>query len=306
MGNAAQAALLLLAMAGLFALLGWTVAGALGLLWFGAVAAALSLAGPRVSPHLLMRLYHARPLDEYEAPGLHRLVYELAVRAGLPAVPRIYYLPSDMVNAFAAGEPGSAVIAVTHGLLDTLSPRQLAGVVAHELSHVRAGDMRVMGLADLFSRLTHSLSTLGQLLVLLNLPLLIMGGHGISWLTLLVLVLSPSVSALLQLALSRSREYHADVGAVALTGDPEGLAAALLRIERVQGGFVERLLLPGRRVPEPSLLRTHPPTDERVRRLRALHAASVRAAAAAPGQGFQPPPAGPRHQPRWHVSGLWF
>jgi heat shock protein HtpX len=113
-------------------------------------------------------------------------------------------------------------------------------------------------------------SWVGQLILLLNLPLILAGAAHVPWQVPLVLILSPTIMALLQLALSRTREYDADRGGAELTGDPDGLASALLKLERRVGRVWEEMFLPGRRIPEPSLLRTHPPTDARVRRLRAL------------------------------------
>jgi heat shock protein HtpX len=175
-----------------------------------------------------------------------------------------------MLNAFAVGAPNQAAIAVTDGLLRNLTLREVAGVLAHEISHVRSNDLWVMGLADLFSRATSLMSLMGQFLLLLNIPLLLFGQAAINWFVVLLLIFAPNLSALAQLALSRTREYDADLNAARLTGDPEGLARALQKIEHVQGGWLERIFMPGRRVPEPSLLRTHPQTDERISRLLAL------------------------------------
>ncbi len=127
-----------------------------------------------------------------------------------------------------------------------------------------------MGLADLFSRLTSLLSLLGLSLLLLYLPLALLTQVEFNGLALLLLVLAPHLSALAQLGLSRTREYDADLNAAALTGEPEALARALVKIEQLQHGWWERILLPGRKIPEPSLLRTHPPTAERVERLLQL------------------------------------
>lgn len=234
------------------------------------VAIALALA-PRFPPAVVMRLYRARPLYEPEAPRLFALLDELSRRAGLPRHPRLHLLRSNVLNAFAVGSRDEAAIAVTDSLLRTLSLRELAGVLAHEVSHIRHNDLRVMQLADMVSQLTSTLSFLAQILLLLNLPLLLAGAVPISWLGILLLIAAPTLSALLQLSLSRTREYHADLGACELTDDPVGLASALDKLERYQGGWLERLLHPHGRSTNPSLLRTHPPTAERIRRLLQLH-----------------------------------
>jgi heat shock protein HtpX len=197
---------------------------------------------------------------------------------------------------------------VTDGLIRQLGLRELIGVLAHEVSHVRSNDLWVMGLADMFSRATSILSLLGQMLLLINLPLLLFSAATmINWWVILLLIFAPTLASLAQLALSRTREHHADLNAVQLTGDPDGLASALVRIEQTQGGWLERIFLPGRGVPAPSVLRTHPETSERVERLMALK--STLGAVQGPFDdgaprvtGFGPSIARP---PRWHISGLW-
>jgi heat shock protein HtpX len=201
------------------------------------------------------------------------------------------------------GRRNEAGIAVTDGLLRGLGPRELTGVLAHELSHIANEDMWIMGLADAVSRLTSGLSLAGQILLLVNLPLLLLGQVTLPWLAVALLIAAPAVSALLQLALSRRREYDADLQAVRLTGDPRGLAAALSRLERYRSGWLGRVLLPGRGDPDPSLLRTHPATDERVRRLLELER-EVEVAFPGVQQRFSLrdfPPVSRR--PRWRVGG---
>jgi heat shock protein HtpX len=205
-------------------------------------------------------------------------------------------------NAFAVGSPEDSVVAVSDGMLRLMGPRELAGVLAHEVSHVAHRDLWLMALADAIGRLVALASLFGQLLLLVTLPLALVGMAEVPWLALLVLILAPSAVNLLQLALSRAREFDADLGAAELTGDPEGLAAALGRLERRTGRAWEDLLMPGRRVPEPSLLRTHPPTEERVERLRALVPRRPRLAypRADPWRAAEPAP------PRWRRAGFWY
>ncbi|HEB56920.1 MAG TPA: peptidase M48 [Gammaproteobacteria bacterium] len=306
--NRIQSFLLLLAMSGFLALLGailWGNDGVIALLFMGLM---LVLLNPVITPQLIMRMYRARLLSRSQAPALHAALEQLAQRAELPMTPVLYYIPSRMVNAFAVGTRRQSAIAVSDGLLRILETRETIGVLAHEISHIQNNDMWVMGIADMFSRLTSMLSLFGQLLLLLNLPLIIFSAVSINWIAILILIFAPSLSALAQLGLSRTREYDADLNAVHLTGDPEGLARALLKIERQQGSFMERIFLPGRRIPDPSLLRTHPPTEERVRRLMELqHDGSV-TGMNLPASGFMPDafannPA--QRPPRWHINGLW-
>jgi heat shock protein HtpX len=200
------------------------------------------------------------------------IVDVLSDRAELPSPPPVYVIPSMTLNAFATGSREKAVIGVTEGLLRRLTLNELAGVLAHEISHVRNNDLAVMSLADVMTRFTQMLSYLALFLAILNLPAFLLGDAEISLLGLALLYLAPTVGSLIQLALSRTREYDADLEGAGLTGDPGSLASALEKLERYQGRFWEDMTLPvpGRRIPQPSLLRSHPPTADRIARLRAL------------------------------------
>jgi heat shock protein HtpX len=267
--NAGQAVLLLGGMVVLLAALAWLIFGLRGLLVvlvFGAVAGALR---PEVPSRWVLSAYGARPLPQAVAPQLHRYVRALAERAGLPAAPSLYYVASPMANAFAVGRRDDSALAVTDGILRLLSGREMVGVLAHEISHIRADDMWVMSLSDTLGRITHGLAYLAVILLFLSLPFTMGGAFSPLWFAVILTVL-PTVVTLLQLGLSRSREYDADLEAVMLTGDPNGLASALEQLERSEGRLWERVMVPRRRAPDPLLLRTHPPTAERTRRLRAL------------------------------------
>lgn len=305
--NILQSLLLLLAMAGLLSYLGWLIGGAVGvtLLLLGGLL--LVLLNPRWSPNLMLRAYRAQRLDRRQAPALYSLLTTLANRAAMPTVPVPYYIPSTMISAFSVGARQSAAIALTNGMLQALNAREINGVLAHEISHIRHHDTWVMGLADIFARLTSLMSFTGQLLIVINLPLLLLDEQTISWLAIVILLLAPTVNALMQLALSRTREFHADLGAAELSGDPQGLALALAKMERLRAGFFEQILFPGRRIPEPSLLRTHPPTEERVRRLLALQAPEhdhPPSSSLSPQPMTSLPPLST--PPRWHVHGIWY
>lgn len=300
--------LLLLAMGGLLALVGWLFAGAVGLVWSLTLAVVLGAVSPNVSPRLILRMYRARQLAPAEVPGTHQAVMELARRAGLESMPSLFYVASPVLNAFALGSSRSSFVVLSDGILRKLTPRELIGVLAHEISHVRNNDISVMGLADLFSRLTSVLSTAGQLLLFLNLPLLLLSEYRINWWAIGVLILAPLVSSLIQLALSRSREYDADIAAAELTGDPEGLASALQKIERYQSNVFEQIVMPGRGVPEPSILRTHPHTRDRLARLRSLKLdRPVRRLGDPDVSRFLRPVSGGGSRPaRWRSPGMWY
>lgn len=270
LNNLLQSILLLAGMAALLGLLGWLLAGIEGVIWAGIIGVVFLLVSPRASPRLVFKLSGARPLSVAEAPGLYALVKTLALRARLPALPQLYYMPSQAMNAFTVGNRRQAMIAVTDGLLRGLTRRELTGVLAHEISHVDNNDIWVMTLADTVNRLTSSFSLFGQVLVFINLPLILLGKSGFSWLAILLLVFAPTLSVLLQLALSRTREFDADLGAAQITHDPLGLASALKKLHHYHSGSFRRILMPGRPIPDSSMLRTHPKSEERIRRLVSL------------------------------------
>jgi heat shock protein HtpX len=284
---------------------GWILAGPEGAIW-ALVLGVISLAfAPRMAPAMILRLYGAAPVSPWDLPEVTAILEELARRAELPRVPELYYVPSAMLNAFAVGRCEQSAIALTDGLLRHLTLRELAGVLGHEVSHIRNGDLWLMNLADTVSRLTRMMSLFGQILLLLNLPLLLAGEATVPWPLVLLLVAAPTIVALLQLALSRTREYDADLDAAFLTGDPLGLVGALQKLERYGRGTWEMLAMPGRRNPAPSLLRTHPPTDRRIRRLLDLRGRVPERrptpVSAVPTGRF----AGIDRQPRYRMTGLW-
>ncbi len=235
-----------------------------GLVLFGMVSA------PRLTPEWLMRLSGAVPIERHQAPRLFAVVEALSRRAELPRTPDLYWVPRGFLNAFAVGEPEHSAIAVSEGLLRTLTPREVTGVLAHEVSHVRSGDTQVMLLTEIVARLTGALATVGIVLAVLSIPLVLMGKAGFSWGVIFVLLGSPTLSVLLQMAISRSRERAADLDAARLTGDPRALASALRKIGRFQEGILESILHRHRHGPESPWLRSHPMTAERVKTLLAL------------------------------------
>ena len=300
--NRLQTALLVLTLLGIAAVAGSLLLGDGGL-WLALAAAGFTLLlEPAAASGLTLRLYGARPLHPDEAPDLWAVLRELAARAGLPAVPVPHYVPSGVVNAFATGSKHHAAIALTDGLLRSLTPRELTGVLGHEIAHIANEDLRVMGLADSISRLTHLLALLGQLAIVLSLPTLLLGVTEVNWPALLLLAVAPQLALLAQLGLSRVREFDADRLAAELTGDPHGLASALAKIERVSRSW-RAWLLPGWGNPEPSWLRTHPATAERIERL--LELAPPPAMPPFPSARFVPEVTVSPRPPRWRTGGLW-
>lgn len=300
--NRLQTVLLILLLVAISALAGGLIFGTLGL-WIALGASLLALLiAPSAASAITLRLYRAHPIHPSEAPGLWALVRELAAAAELPSVPTPHYVPSTLINAFATGSKRHSAIALTDGLLRALTPRELAGVVAHEIAHIVHEDLRVMGLADYVSRLTSLLALVGQVSLIIALPLLLTGQVEVNWIGLLLLVISPHLALLAQLGLSRVREFDADHTAARLTGDPQGLASALAKIDRINRSW-RSWIMPGWGNPEPSWLRTHPPTAERIAKLLQLLPAQPSprpiASSFVPGATAMPRP------PRWHPGGFW-
>jgi heat shock protein HtpX len=290
------------------------------LLWgvAGVIAAAILIAlvwplALRMPPEAVMRLYQATRIPSDESQ-LSSLVDVLAYRAGLLRRPDLYVIPSTTLNAFAAGSPDHSAIAVTEGLLRRLSLSETAGVLAHEMAHIRNNDLLVMGFADVITRVLQLMSYVALGMALFNVFAFVRGEDTISWWAVLFLYLAPALSSLLQLGLSRAREFEADRTAVALTGDAKSLASALRRLETYTGHFWEDLMfpVPARRVPHPSLLRSHPETEDRIQRLAAFDAVTGDQPGYEPLVIVEQPMVslvgyGPGDmRPRYRWPGLWF
>lgn len=268
--NMLQSVILVAGMVGLLLALGWFFAGVFGMVWALFVGIIPLVVSIRVFPTLVLRLYRARPVTPSDAPQLHAIVRELAARAGIEESPHLYYIPSTAPLIFSVGRGKDAAIALADGILRLLTLRELVGVLGHEVSHIRNSDTWVMSFADVVSRVTRVISLLGQFLVIVNLPLYLLGEYSLPWIPILLMMFAPTVSALLQLSLSRTREYEADFSGARICGDPAGLASALAKLEAYRSRVLGKALIPGRASVEPSLLRTHPVTEERIRRLREI------------------------------------
>lgn len=305
--NRLQTLLLILLLLAISSLTGHLIFGEPGF-WMATLGALFALLfEPVAAWRLTLQLYRVRPIYPAEAPVLWRIAQRLAERAGLPAVPVLYYAPSSIVNAFAVGSRRQSAIVFTDALLNRLTQRELVGVMGHEIAHIAHGDLKVMGLADYVSRLTNLFSGAGQLMVLVSLPLLLMDGAAvqINPFALLLLVVSPHLALLAQLGLSRVREYDADQKSAELTGDPLGLAAALARIEQSQRSWLS-VLLPGWGNPEPSWLRSHPATAERIARLKAYALQNpAQRWLVAGDEALNYVVNAYNRAPRWRIGGFW-
>lgn len=206
-------------------------------------------------------------MPRHMAGFLEQTTRELAARAELRRPPALLYFARSEPNAFAIGDAKRSAIGVTAGLLERLTPPEIAAILAHEISHLRNGDTRVMALAAAAARLAGMMSLLGVLLLLVNLPLLLVGAATVSSTALLLLLGAPMLATVLQLSLSRAREIDADLSAVELTDDPGHLASALAKIQTRQRRLLENVLT---QVYGGTWWRSHPAAEERIRRLRQI------------------------------------
>jgi heat shock protein HtpX len=271
---------LLGAMTGIFLFVGGMVGGRQGMLLALVFAGLMNFVSYWFSDKIVLKAYRAGALPESEAPRVHAMVRELCQQAQVP-VPAIYVFEQDAPNAFATGrDPGRAVIALSRGILRTMGEKELKGVIAHELTHVMHRDTL---LATIAATLAGAIMFLAYQMRWVG---LFAGGRdddqrgGVMGLMVMA-VLAPLAATVIQLAISRSREFKADEGAARLTHDPEGLAAALEKLS----AYAKKIPLQGSRqtahlfIVSPlsgksllALFSTHPPLEERVARLRAMRA----------------------------------
>ena len=278
LGNWLKTTILMAAIVALFGAIGLMLGGATGMLLALAVAVAMNVWAYWNSADMVLRMYNAQEVDESSAPHFYGMIRELARRADLP-MPRVYVIDEAQPNAFATGrDPEHAAVAATSGILQMLTERELRGVMAHELAHVRHRDI-------LISTVTATLA--GAISMLANFAVFFSGrdadGRPANPLAgMLVALLAPLAASLIQMAISRSREFEADRGGAEISGDPRALADALAKIERFSQGLP---LMPAEAHPETAqmmiinplsggglsgLFRTHPATEERIARLMAL------------------------------------
>ena len=274
--NFARTALLLAAMTALFLAVGYLIAGESGALIAFFIALAMNGWAYWNSDKSVLRMHHARPVTRASAPELVGMVEQLARNAGLP-MPAVYLLETDQPNAFATGRnPQNSAVAVTRGLVQSCDPEELAGVIAHELGHIKNRDTLTMTIT---ATLAGAIGFLAQFAFFFGRdnrnPLGALG-------TILVMIFAPLAAMLVQMAISRTREYSADRMGAEICGQPLWLARALQKIEQLARGVINE---PAERNPASAplfivnplhmggidkLFRTHPPTADRVRRLREL------------------------------------
>ena len=266
-GNGIHTILLFMAMSGLLGAMGWLLGGAAGLQFTIVLAGTTLLFSPRIPAHMLMRVHGAGRLQPHQLPELHHIVDTLARRAGLETPPALYYSPSMRLNAFAAGNRHDAAICITQGLLNLLNTREMAGILAHELTHIQHNDMEMMGLSGLMMRMIRFISLLGQLVLVLLFPLLFLGEIHINPWGIVLMIAAPTISVFIHLALSRAQEFEADDGSARLTSDPCWLASALKKLELLQRRRGPWQMMMAQVRPRTGLLSTHPPVSQRISRL---------------------------------------
>jgi heat shock protein HtpX len=272
-GATLRTTILMAVLGGLLVAIGAAIGGPSTALLFLFFALAINFFSYFFSDKMALAMSRAKPIDESEAPRLYQIMRELTTRAGLP-MPRLYMIPQDQPNAFATGRnPKHSAVAVTRGITKLLSEDELRGVLAHELTHVRNRDILIQSVA----------SAIGAAITYLAYMALWFGGDDESPLgvvaALAMVLLAPIAATIIQLSISRQREFAADAGGAEICGNPESLASALLRLE--QGA--EAMPMQVNNAAEPlyivrpfkgkglaGLFSTHPPIEERVRRLRQM------------------------------------
>ncbi len=278
MFNLMKTAILMAAITALFMAIGSLLGGQQGMMIALVVALGMNFFSYWFSDKLVLRMYKAQQVDESSAPQFYRMVRDLAQRAQLP-MPKVYLIEEDAPNAFATGRnPEHAAVAATTGFLRMLSERELRGVMAHELAHVRHRDILIS---------TVSATMAGAISMLANFAMFFGGRDSEGRSTnpvvgLLVMFLAPIAASLIQMAISRAREFEADRGGAEISGEPRALASALQKIHQAAQGIP---LETTERHPETAqmmnvnplsggglqgLFSTHPSTEERVERLLAM------------------------------------
>lgn len=282
--NTLKTVLLLGALTGLMVLIGGLLGGRGGMVFAFGLAIVMNLGSWWFSDSIALRMSGAREVSEAEVPSLHRLVEQLAANAGIPK-PRVAVIDSEMPNAFATGRsPEKGVVAVTTGILSRLSRDELAGVVAHELTHIKNRDTLTASIAATIAGAISMVANMAQWSLLFggyrdddDNPLGIIG-------VLLSIIVAPIAAVIIQMAISRSREFAADEGGAHIAGNPNYLADALIKLENwshnersqaiahhdLKEATAHQYIVNPLRGGLSSLFRTHPSTEERVERLRAM------------------------------------
>ncbi len=275
--NWLKTSILMAAIVALFGAIGGMLGGGQGMLLALLLGGGMNIFAYWFSDSMVLKMYNAQQVDETSSPYLYNIVKDLAGRAGLP-MPRVYIIDEAQPNAFATGRnPEHAAVAATSGILQMLTARELRGVMAHEMAHVQHRDILISTIAATMA---------GAISALANFAMFFGGrdseGRSNPLMGILVAILAPIAAALIQMAISRAREFEADHGGADFCGDPNALADALTKIDAYARGIP---MAAAEAHPETAqmmimnplsgggiagLFATHPPTEERVARLRAM------------------------------------
>jgi heat shock protein HtpX len=281
MGSTIRTFLLLAALTAIFMAVGGAIGGREGAVIALLVAAAMNLWAWWGSDRAVLRMHAAQPLTPAEAPQLYGMVQRLAARAGIP-VPALYLIHEAQPNAFATGRsPDHAAIALNQGLLDLMDEREVAGVVAHEMAHIKHRDTLILAVSATLAGAVGYLAQFGMMAGRGD------GRRGNPLAGLLLAVFGPLAAMLVQMAVSRAREYEADSEGARICGDPEWLASGLAKLEGMKRGLVNAgaeahpstahmfIVNPLGGTGLAGFFATHPPTEERIARLLAMRGAAA-------------------------------
>jgi heat shock protein HtpX len=281
--NTIRTTLLLGALTGLLMLIGGYFGGKSGVVIAFLFAMVMNFGSYWFSDKIVLRMYKAQEISESQAPELYGIVKNLALRGGLP-MPRVYVIPENTPNAFATGrDENHAVVAVTEGITRILNRDELEGVIGHELTHIKNKDMLIGSIAATLAGTIVMLANMAQWAAIFGGVSRDddEGGGGLIGLILMA-VLAPIAATVIQMAISRSREFLADAGGAGISGKPYGLASALEKLQRASQAipmdanpstahmFIVNPLTGGSLM---SLFSTHPPLDERIARLKSMRPA---------------------------------
>lgn len=282
MGNQIKTTILLAVLTACIVWIGQLLGGRQGMIIALVIAAGMNFFSYWYSDKIVLRMYKAREASPQQAPEIYRMVQELTRRAGLP-MPKVYVIPDDTPNAFATGRnPQHAVVAVTEGLLRIMDREEIMGVLAHELAHVKNRDILIGSIAATLAGAIMMLATMARWSLFLGGGRDDEEGGGLGGIGLLVMsILAPLAAVIIQMAISRSREYLADAGGAAICGHPEWLARALEKLGAASGRMpmnanpstAHMLIvnpLSGKSMM--SWFSTHPPLQQRIARLRGVPA----------------------------------
>ena len=264
--NRFQFGLMLLSMVGIATYIGYAIGGILGAFSTMIVLGFTFFAKTRFRIEQILSKKNVRLIRAFEGTKLYQLLDKLVGKAGLEKSPYLFMDYSPEINAYTVEDDEKSANVLSKGLLENLNQREVYGVMAHEVAHLKNNDVRIMLFTDQIRTLTGYMAFFGQILLFFSLPFLLVNQITIPWIPILLLIASPTISFLFHVALSRNREFRADLDATSLTGDAEGLAMALEKIH-IRMGLLNRLYSTYlKKVPE--MLRTHPNTQTRITRLK--------------------------------------